>query len=168
MRTASAPISCLSSRLTKAFPTLHTERGQRSPYSSCINKDDLFVYYFSFFFIFFLILNRIRSYIVSQIVKSLLVFLLKLMGQCQEIFDFRFLSWISFSQAPGIPLGPYRNFFENLRSYSQLKVHHWCRWLRWQIEKIFHQKSFKSFVWTPSGGRVIIQIHFFLQVHFKV
>jgi hypothetical protein len=43
MRTASAPISCLSSRLTKAFPTLHTDRGQRSPYSSCINKHDLFV-----------------------------------------------------------------------------------------------------------------------------
>jgi hypothetical protein len=31
----------------------------------------------------------------------------------------------------------------------RLKVHHWRRWHRWQIEKIFHQKNVNYFVWTP-------------------
>ncbi len=51
--------------------------------------------------------------------------LLQLMGYCHEIFNFRFFSWISFSQAPEYPA--VSNYFENLRRYSQLKVHHWCR-----------------------------------------
>ncbi len=51
-------------------------------------------------------------------------------------------------------------FFENLRRYSQLKVHHQCRWHRWQMEKIFNQKNFNYLVWTPLGSGVNIYIHF--------
>ncbi len=60
-----------------------------------------------------------------------------------------------------IPLGPFRNLFENFRRYSQLKVHHQCHWHRWQMEKIFDQKSFNYFFRTPlSSGR---NINFFLK-----
>ncbi len=63
-------------------------------------------------------------------------------------------SWISFPQAPEYTIRAVSNFFENSRRYSQLKVHHWCRWHRWQMEKIFNHKSFNYFVWTPLGSRV--------------
>ncbi len=46
-------------------------------------------------------------------------------------------------------------------------MHHRCRWHRWQMEKIFNQKNFNYFVWTPLGSRVTININFCLQVHFK-
>ncbi len=36
------------------------------------------------------------------------------------------------------------------------------------MEKIFKQKNFNNFVWTPLGSRVNININFCLQVHFKV
>ncbi len=49
-----------------------------------------------------------------------------LKGQCYEIFDFRFFSWI------GSPIRAVSNFFETLQRYSQLKVHR-CRWHLWQI-----------------------------------
>ncbi len=48
-----------------------------------------------------------------------------LKGQCHKIFDFRFFSWITF---PGYPIGAFSNFDENSQKYSQLKVHHHCRW----------------------------------------
>ena len=60
------------------------------------------------------------------------------------------------------------NFFENSRRYSQLKVHHRCRWHRWQMAKIFKLKNFNYFVWTPLGSRVNIYIKFCLQVQFKM
>ncbi len=60
------------------------------------------------------------------------------------------------------------NFLENLRRYSRLKVHHRCRWHRWQMEKIFNEKKFNYFVWTPLGSRVNIYINFCRQFHFKV
>ncbi len=71
--------------------------------------------------------------------------------------DFRllvFFSGICFPQAPEYTIRAVSNFFDNLRRYSQLKVHHWCRWHRWQIEKIFNHKSFNYFVWTPLGSIV--------------
>ncbi len=46
-----------------------------------------------------------------------------LKGQCHEIFNFRFFSWISFPQAPEYPIRAISNFFQNSRKYSQLKVH---------------------------------------------
>ncbi len=78
-----------------------------------------------------------------------------LKGQCHEIFDFCFFSWISFPQAPEYTNRAVSNFFENSRRYSQLKVHHRCRWHRWQMAKIFKLKNFNYFVWTPLGSRVV-------------
>ncbi len=59
------------------------------------------------------------------------------------------------------------NFFENSQRYSRLKVHHWCHWHRWQMEKIFSQKNWNYLVWTHLGSRVNIYVNFCLQVHFK-
>ncbi len=66
-----------------------------------------------------------------------------LKGHCYEVFCFWFFSIISFSQAPDYTNRAVSNFFE------KLKVHHWCRWHRWQMEKIFNQKIFHYFFWTP-------------------
>ncbi len=77
-----------------------------------------------------------------------------LKGQCHGIFDFRFSTWISFPQAPDYSIGAVSNFFENSRRYSQLKVHHRCRWHRLQMEKIFNQKNFHYYFWTPLDSRV--------------
>ncbi len=98
--------------------------------------------------------------------KSAFTAVLFLNGQCHEIFDFWFFSWISFPQAPEYITRAVSNFFENSRRYSQLKVHHWCRWHRWQMGKIF--KNLNYFVWTPLGSIVNIYINFCLQVHFEV
>jgi hypothetical protein len=40
-------------------------------------------------------------------------------------------------------------------------------WHQWQMEKIFNQKNFNYFVWTPLGSRFNIYIHFCPQFHFK-
>jgi len=84
--------------------------------------------------------------------------------------DFRllvfFLESVS-TQAPEYTIRAVSNFFENWRRYLQLKVHHRCCWLRWQMQKIFNHKSFNYLVWTPLGSRVNYWIHFCLQVHFK-
>ncbi len=71
-------------------------------------------------------------------------------------FDFRFFVMNQFPPSPWISLRAASNFFESLRRYSQIKVHYRCHWQRWQMEKIFNQKSFKYLVWTPLGGRVNI------------
>ncbi len=91
-----------------------------------------------------------------------------LKGQCHEIFCFWFFSWISFPPAPEYSLKTVSNFFENSRRYSQLKVCHRCQRHRWQMEKIFSQKNFNNFVWSPLGCRGNIYINFCLQVHFQV
>ncbi len=93
---------------------------------------------------------------------------LLLKGQCHEIFDFWFFSWISFPQAPEYITGAFSNFFENSRRYSQLMVHHRCRWHRWQMKKIFTQKNFNNFVATPLDSRVNIYMNFCLQLHLEV
>ncbi len=51
--------------------------------------------------------------------------------------DLRLLvfSLISFPQAPEYTIRAVSNFFKNLRNYSQLKVHHRCRWHLW-LKKI--------------------------------
>ncbi len=91
-----------------------------------------------------------------------------LKGQCHEIFDFWFFSWISFPQASEYTITAISNFFENSRRYSQIKVHHRCQQHRWQMEKIFKEKNFNNFNWATLGSRVNIYINFCLQVHFKV
>ncbi len=81
-----------------------------------------------------------------------------LKGQCHEIFCFWFFSWISFPPAPEYSIKTVSNFFENSRRYSQLKV----------CQKIFNQKNFNNFVWSPLGSRGNMYINFCLQVHFQV
>ncbi len=85
-----------------------------------------------------------------------------LKGQCHEIFCFWFFSWISFPPAPEYSIKTVSNFFKNSRRYSQLHVCHQCRWHRWQMEKIFNQKNFNHFVWSPLGSRGNICIYKFL------
>ena len=46
-----------------------------------------------------------------------------LKGQCHEILDFKFCTWISFPQASDYTIRDVSNFFENSWKYSQLKVH---------------------------------------------
>ncbi len=41
-------------------------------------------------------------------------------------------------------------------------------WHRWQMKKIFNQKSFYYFFGTPLCRRINIKINFFLQVHLKM
>jgi hypothetical protein len=55
-----------------------------------------------------------------------------LKGQCHEIFCFWFFSWVSFPSAPEYPIRTVSNFFENLRRYSQVKVHHRYQRHWWQ------------------------------------
>ncbi len=77
-------------------------------------------------------------------------------------------SWISFPQPPKYTIRAVSNFFENLQRYSPAQgappvsltpVANW---------RIFNQKFFNYFVWTPLGSRVNIYINFCLQVHLKV
>ncbi len=70
-----------------------------------------------------------------------------LKGQCHEIFCFRFFSWITFPQAPDNNIRIISNFFENLRRYSQVKVHHRCQRHRWQIR---HRCQWHR--WQIAGG----------------
>ena len=79
-----------------------------------------------------------------------------LKGQCHEIFDFWFFSWISFPQAPEYTIRSFQIFFKNSRRYSQLKICHRCQRHRWQMQKIFNHKSFNYLVWTPLGSIVIL------------
>jgi hypothetical protein len=78
----------------------------------------------------------------------------QLKGQCREIFNCWFFSWISFPQAPEYTIRAVSNFFEHSLRYLQHKVHHQCHWHQWQKEKIFNHKSFNYFVWTPLWSRV--------------
>ncbi len=85
-----------------------------------------------------------------------------LKGQCHEIIEFWFFSWISFPQDPEYTIRAVSNYFEKSRRYSQIKVHHPCRFPfatgvidtggKWK--KIFNHKSVNYFVLTPSGSRV--------------
>jgi hypothetical protein len=91
-----------------------------------------------------------------------------LKGQCHEILCFWFFSWITFPPAPEYSIKTVSNFFENSRSYLQLKVCHRCQRHRWQMEKIFNQKNFNNFICSPLGSRGNIYINFCLQVHLQV
>ncbi len=48
-------------------------------------------------------------------------------------FLLQVFSWITFPQAPENSIRVISNFFENLRRYSQVKVHHRCQRQLWQI-----------------------------------
>ncbi len=62
----------------------------------------------------------------------------------------------------------FRKFAEIFAAYLQLNVCHRCHLHRWQMEKIFNQKNFNNFVWSPLGSRGNIYINFCLQGHFQV
>ncbi len=89
-------------------------------------------------------------------------------GTVSRDFLLLVFSWINFPQASDYTIRAVLNFFENSRRYSQLKVCHRCQRHRWQIEKIFNQKNFYNFFWSPLGSRGNIYINFCLQVHFQV
>ncbi len=72
------------------------------------------------------------------------------------------------SQPLSIPVGLFQIFPKIRGDILSSKWTTGVRWHRWQIEKIFNQKNFNYFVWTPLGRRVNIYINFCLQVHFKV
>jgi hypothetical protein len=60
------------------------------------------------------------------------------------------------------------NFFENSQRYLQLKVHHRCRWHRWQMYK---NPQFRKVLIILFGHLWVNSYHidnFFLQVYFKV
>ncbi len=64
--------------------------------------------------------------------------------QCHEIFCFWFFSWVSFPSALEYPIRTVSNFFENLRRYSQVKVHHLYQRHRWpNMENISGCRLFK-------------------------
>jgi hypothetical protein len=86
-----------------------------------------------------------------------------LKGQCHEIFDFRFSTWISFPKAPDYTIRAVFNFFKNSRRYLQLRVTPVANGKNLQLEKAF-LISF-GHLWE---SRVGIQIKFFLPVHFKL
>ncbi len=73
-----------------------------------------------------------------------------------------------FPPSPEYSIKTVSNFFKNSRRYWQLKVCHRCQRHRWQMEKIFNQKNFNNFVWSPLGSSGNIYIKFCLQVHFQV
>jgi hypothetical protein len=72
-----------------------------------------------------------------------------------------------FPQTPENTFRPLSNFFQKFAEIFAAHGAPLCRWDRWQMEKIFNQKNFNYFVWTPLS-RVNIYINFCLQVHFKV
>jgi hypothetical protein len=64
-----------------------------------------------------------------------------------------------FPQAAEYPITLFQSFWKIHQEIEQLQV---------LMEKIFNQKSFTYFVWSPMGYTVNIWLNFFLQVHFKV
>jgi hypothetical protein len=71
-------------------------------------------------------------------------------------------------KALSIPLGPFQIFSKIAEIFAvqsaPTSVVDTCG--KWK--KIFNQKYFNYFVWTPLGRRINIYINFCLQVHFKV
>jgi hypothetical protein len=82
-----------------------------------------------------------------------------LKGQCHEIFASGSFHELVSPQPQCIPLKPFR-IFSKIR--EDIQQH------RWQMEKIFNQKIFKNFIWSPLGSRGNIYKNFYLQVHFQV
>jgi hypothetical protein len=83
-----------------------------------------------------------------------------LKGQCHEIFDFKFSTWISFPQAPDYTIRAVQIL---------LKIRGDIRSSRCTTSVVDTGGKWKNlFFWTPLVSRVSILINFFLQVHFKL
>ncbi len=78
--------------------------------------------------------------------KLLVMYKEALKGQCHEIFDFWFFSWISFLQAPEYTIRVVSIFFQK---FVEIFVAQGL-----QMQKIFNYKSFNYLVWTPLGSKV--------------
>ncbi len=65
--------------------------------------------------------------------KTPMLFCCRLKGTVSRDFLLLFFSWMSFPPAQGYPIRTVLNFSENLRRYSQVKVHHWYQRHRRQI-----------------------------------
>ncbi len=70
-------------------------------------------------------------------------------------------------QPQSIPLRPFRIFSKIL---GDIRGSRFATGVndRWQMDKIFNQKNFNNFVWSPLGSRGNIHINFCLQVYFQV
>ncbi len=90
-----------------------------------------------------------------------------LKGQCHEIFCFWFLSWISFPPPPS-PRVFHKDRFDFFRKFAEIFAAQGLPPVSLQMEKIFNQKNFHNFIWSPLGSRGNIYIHFCLQVYFQV
>ncbi len=78
-----------------------------------------------------------------------------LKGQCHKIFDFWFYHESVSPKPLSVLLGPFWIFLKicgDIRS---------SRCTTSVVDKIFNQKNFNSFVWTPWGSRVNIHISIF-------
>jgi hypothetical protein len=62
-------------------------------------------------------------------------------------------------QPQSIPLRPFQFFQKFAEIFTAQGL---------PLEKIFNQKNFNNFVWSPLGNRGNIYINFCLQVHFQV
>ncbi len=80
--------------------------------------------------------------------------------------DFRLLDFFM-NQFPPSTWVYHYGHFEFFRKFLEIFAAQGARH-QWQMEKIFNQKNFNYFVWTPLGSRVNIYLNFCLQVHFKV
>ncbi len=109
------------------------------------------------------VIRRIRKEVGMQFRYS------KLKGTLPWDFQILFFFHESVSPKPlSIPLGLFQIFSKIRGDILSSKCTTGVRWHRWQMEKIFNQKNFNYFVWTPLGRRVNICINFCLQVHFEV
>ncbi len=70
-----------------------------------------------------------------------------LKGTVSPDFWLLVFSWIIFPKAPEYTIMAVSNFFDNLRRYSQLNVHHRCHWHQLQMEIFFKHKSFNYLLW---------------------
>ncbi len=96
------------------------------------------------------------------------------LGQCHEIFCFRFFSWIIFPQAPEMDVRVISKFFANLQRYLQVKVryqqHRWQIWHRRKEKFIYiltllpkgvqkNNKKFSDWRFFPFATGVILRIY---------
>jgi hypothetical protein len=87
-----------------------------------------------------------------------------LKGQCHEIFQLQAFSWISFPQALKYPSSVIKFFLKFAEIFADQGAPP-VSLTQVANGKIFNQKSFNCFIWTPMGCRANIKINFILQVH---
>ncbi len=120
-------------------------------YKQCLGLRWLSLINFVYISVYCLLLQKLFSPALCPFL-SLPLLLFRLKGECYEIFDFRFF-YESVSYKPlSIPLGQFRKFTEIFAAQGAplVSLH------RWQMKKIFNQKSFNYFLGTPLCSRINI------------